>query len=116
MVRGDREKIQTFMKEFGRKPTDLNKEYCNFVYVLKKGVKPEASIPKFSMISGMDLEFWQQYNLVGEVEDVATRICAKIEAVGGVGNVIFIPVDWSIEQLELLANQVRPRTEEALAQ
>jgi hypothetical protein len=26
---------------------------------------------------------------------------------GGVGHVIFNPVDWSFEQLELLANEVR---------
>lgn len=116
MVRGDWEKIQNFMNEFGRKPTDLTKAYCNFVYVLKKGEKPEASIPKFSMISGMDLEFWQKYYLVGEAEDVANRICAKIEAVGGVGHVIFNPVDWSLEQLELLASEVRPRIIKGVAQ
>ena len=36
MVRGDWAKIQEFMKEYGRKPDELTKAYCNFAYVLKK--------------------------------------------------------------------------------
>jgi len=80
MVRGDWEKIQVYMREFGRKPSDLNKAYCNFVYVLKKGEKPESSIPKFSMISAQNLDFWLSNYLVGEAEDVAERICARVEA------------------------------------
>jgi hypothetical protein len=34
---------------------------------------------------------------------------------GGVGHVIFNPVDWSTQQLELLANEVRPHILKALA-
>ena len=107
MVRGDWARIQGYMQECGRSPSELEKAYCNFVYVLKKGEKPEAAVPKFSMISGMNLEFWQQHYLVGEAEDVAHRILAKIEASGGVGQVVFNPVDWSMEQLDLLAGDVR---------
>lgn len=115
MVKGDWQRIQALTKEFGRKPMDVTKAYCNFVYVLKKGEKPEASIPKFSTISGMDLEFWQKHYLVGEPEHVAVRVCEKVEAMGGVAHCIFNPVDWTIEQLEMLANDVRPRIEKALA-
>jgi hypothetical protein len=67
------------------------------------------------MISGMDLEFWQNSYLVGEPGEVAARVCEKVRAMGGVGHVIFNPVDWSIEQLELLANEVRPRIQKELA-
>jgi probable F420-dependent oxidoreductase len=115
MVRGDWERIQTMVAEFGRKPSDVEKAYCNFVYVLAKGEKPEAAVAKFSKISGKDLDFWQRYYLVGGPEEVAVRVCEKVEAMGGVGHVIFNPVDWTYEQLEVLANEVRPRVQKALA-
>src|SRR5262245_20735212 len=109
MVSGDWQKMQVFMKEFGRKPSELTKAYCNVAYVLKKGEKPESSIPKFSMISAQDLDFWQNHYLVGEAEDVARRICARVEAFGGCEHVILNPVDWSLEQLHLMAEEVLPR-------
>ena len=37
MVRGDWEKIQRFMGDFGRKPEEMSKVYSNFVWVLKPG-------------------------------------------------------------------------------
>jgi alkanesulfonate monooxygenase SsuD/methylene tetrahydromethanopterin reductase-like flavin-dependent oxidoreductase (luciferase family) len=114
MVRGDWARIQEMVKEFGRKPSDVMKAYCNFVYVLEKGEKPEAAVPKFSKISGKDLAFWQTHYLVGTPEQVAERVCEKIKAMDGVGHVIFNPCDWSISQLELLANEVRPLALKAL--
>jgi alkanesulfonate monooxygenase SsuD/methylene tetrahydromethanopterin reductase-like flavin-dependent oxidoreductase (luciferase family) len=116
MVRGDWEKIQVFMKDFGRKPTDLTKAYCNFVYVLKKGEKPESSIPKFSLISAQNLDFWQNHYLVGEAEDVAQRICARVEAFGGCEHIIMNPVDWSMEQLHLISEEILPRVIKGLKQ
>lgn len=115
MVKGDWERIVPMMKEFGRKEDELTKAYCNFVYVLKKGEKPEAAIPKFSTISGMDLDFWRKHYLVGEAEEVAERVCEKIVAMQGAGHVIFNPVDWTLEQLEMLAGEVRPLIQKALA-
>ena len=66
MVKGDWEKIQRFMGEFGRKPGDMNKVYSNFVWVLKKGEKPETAIPHFKTYSGMDLPYWREFYLLGE--------------------------------------------------
>jgi probable F420-dependent oxidoreductase len=110
MVKADWDRIQTFMAQLGRKPSDLTKAYSNFVYVLKKGEKPAAAIPHFSTISGMDLDFWRTYYLVGEAEEVAGKILAKIEALGGgVEHVILNPVNWELEQLEMLAHDVLPR-------
>lgn len=115
MVKADWARIQPMMKEFGRRDGDLAKAYCNFVYVLNPGEPAQSAVPKFSTISGMDLAFWQKNYLVGEAEQVAARVCEKVAAMDGVGHVIFNPVDWSVAQLELLANDVRPRIEKALA-
>jgi probable F420-dependent oxidoreductase len=108
MVRGDWARIQEMAKTFGRRPSDIEKAYCNFVYVLEKGEKPEAAVPRFSKISGKDLEFWRTHYLVGTPAEVAERVCEKVNAMGGVSHVIFNPVDWSMSQLELLASEVRP--------
>ena len=45
MVKGDWDKIQRFMVEQGRQPEEMSKVYSNFVYVLKKGERPEAAAP-----------------------------------------------------------------------
>src|SRR3989442_11242865 len=77
MVKGDWEKVQRFARELGRDPTKIGRVYSNFVYVLKKGEKPEVAAPHFKVYSGMDLPYWQEYYLLGEGEPVAERIRAK---------------------------------------
>jgi alkanesulfonate monooxygenase SsuD/methylene tetrahydromethanopterin reductase-like flavin-dependent oxidoreductase (luciferase family) len=109
MVRGDWEKIEGFMAENGRPPGALTKAYCNFIYVLKKGETYESSIPKFSAISAQDLEFWKGHYLVGEADELAERICARIEAFGGCEHLLLNPVDWSFDQLHLIAEEIIPR-------
>ena len=109
MVRGDWEKIQRFMGEMGRKPADMTKVYSNFVRVLKKGERPESATPYFKVYSGMDLPYWQEFYLLGEAEALAEKIRAKIDVLGGVDQVVLNPLDWSLEQLELLAGEVLPR-------
>ena len=52
MVKGDWEKIQRFMGDFGRRPGDMSKVYSNFVWVLKKGQKPESAIPALQDLLG----------------------------------------------------------------
>jgi alkanesulfonate monooxygenase len=109
MVRGDWEKIQRFMADCGRKPEDMAKVYSNFVYVLGKGERPEVAIPHFREYSGMDLPYWREYYLLGEAEDLAERIRAKVAALGGAEYVVLNPLNWGMEQLERLAGEVLPR-------
>jgi alkanesulfonate monooxygenase len=109
MVRGDWEKIQRFMADCGRKPEDMAKVYSNFVYVLDKGERPEVAIPHFREYSGMDLPYWQEYYLLGEAEELADRIRAKLAALGGAEYVVLNPLNWGMEQLERLAGEVLPR-------
>jgi len=109
MVKGDWEKIQRFMGDFGRRPGDMSKVYSNFVWVLKKGQKPESAIPHFKTFSGMDLPYWREFYLLGEAEELAEKIRAKVANLGGCEHIVLNPLDWSVEQLELLANEVLPR-------
>ena len=109
MVRGDWEKIQRFMGELGRTPSDMTRVYSNFVYVLRKGERPEAAVPHFSVYSGMDLPYWKEFYLVGEAEEVAEKIRGKIAALGGVEHVVLNPLHWGMDQLERLAAEVLPR-------
>ncbi|HUG38082.1 MAG TPA: TIGR03619 family F420-dependent LLM class oxidoreductase [Candidatus Limnocylindrales bacterium] len=108
MVRGDWERIQRFMDERGRRPDEMSKVYSNFVWVLRKGERPETAIPHFSVYSGMDLPYWQEFYLVGEAEELAEKIRAKIAALGGCEHVVLNPLNWDVQQLELLAEKVLP--------
>ena len=109
MVTGDWNKIQRFMTDFGRKPGDMSKVYSNFVYVLKKGEKPEVAAPHFKVYSGMDLPYWKEFYLLGEAEELAEKIRAKVAALGGCEQIVLNPLNWGMEQLDLLAGEVLPR-------
>jgi probable F420-dependent oxidoreductase len=108
MVAGDWELIRGFMVENGRNPDDMGRVYSNFVHILKPGEKPESAAAKFGVYSGMDLEYWQQFYLLGEAQDVAERIRGKIEALGGVDELILNPLDWDPASIEVLAERVLP--------
>ncbi|MBI3635801.1 MAG: LLM class flavin-dependent oxidoreductase [Candidatus Rokubacteria bacterium] len=110
MVKADWVKVQTFAREFGRDPEKIRRVYSNFVWVLRKGEKPESAIPKFSVYSGLDLDYWRTYYLLGEADEIAERISARIESLdGGVDDIVLNPLDWSGAQLELIAGEVLPR-------
>ena len=108
MVDRDWADLVRFMAEFGRPADDLSKVYSNFVHILKPGERPESAAPFFRTYSGMDLEYWQEFYLLGEAEQVAERIRGKIEALGGVDHVILNPLDWDPERLDILARDVLP--------
>jgi probable F420-dependent oxidoreductase len=108
MVAGDWELIRGYMVENGRNPDEMRRVYSNFVHILKPGEKPESAAAKFRVYSGMDLEYWQQFYLLGEAEDVAERIRGKIAALGGVDHLILNPLDWDPASIEVLAERVLP--------
>jgi probable F420-dependent oxidoreductase len=110
MVQSDWSKLQAFARAQGRDPAKIGRVYTNFVRVLKPGERAEAAIPHFSVFSGMDLDYWRTYYLLGTAEQVAERISARIAALdGGVDHIVLNPLDWSIEQLELIAHEVLPQ-------
>ena len=108
MVAGDWAAIQGHMAELGRQPGELSKVYSNFVHVLRPGEAPDAAARFFSVYSGMDLEYWQEFYLLGEAEAVAERIRAKIAALGGVDHLVLNPLTWDPADLDVLAERVLP--------
>ena len=109
-VQGDWERVQRFARDCGRDPRRISRVYSNFVWVLAPGEKPESAIPHFSVYSGMDLDYWKTYYLLGEAEELAERISARIAALdGGVDTIVLNPLDWSVEQLDRIAADVLPR-------
>jgi alkanesulfonate monooxygenase SsuD/methylene tetrahydromethanopterin reductase-like flavin-dependent oxidoreductase (luciferase family) len=109
MVAADWAVIREGMPAFGRDPDELTKVYSNFIHVLGPGESPESAGPKFRVFSGMDLDYWQEFYLLGEAEAVADRIRGKIQALGGVEHVILNPLDWDVGTLERIASDVLPR-------
>jgi probable F420-dependent oxidoreductase len=108
MVTGDWASIRGYMTELGRDPERMGRVYSNFVHVLAPGERPESAAAKFRVYSGMDLDYWQQYYLLGEAEAVAERIRGKIEALGGVDHLVLNPLDWDPATLDVLAERVLP--------
>ncbi|MBI4464109.1 MAG: TIGR03619 family F420-dependent LLM class oxidoreductase [Acidobacteria bacterium] len=110
MVKSDWEQICAFAREYGR---DARKEigiaYSNFVHVLRKGESPQSAVPLFSRFSGMNLEYWQKYYLLGTVEEIVHNIRQRVNAVGGMDHIILNPLSFDREQLELLASEILPR-------
>jgi probable F420-dependent oxidoreductase len=110
MVKADWAKVQGFAREYGRDPARIGRVYSNFVWVLKPGERPESAARHFKVYSGMDLDYWKTYYLLGTAQEVADRISARIAALdGGVDNIVLNPLDWSLEQLELIAGEVLPK-------
>lgn len=83
--------------------------YSNFVYVLGRGEPPAAAAEHFRTFSGMDEDYWRTHYLLGEAEEVAGKIRRRIEACGGAEWVVLNPLSFDAEQLERLADEVRPR-------
>ena len=108
MVASDWDRIRGYMGELGRDPAELSKVYSNFIHVLAPGERPESAAPSFSVYSGMDLDYWQEFYLLGEADAVAERIRGKIEALGGVDHLILNPLDWNPATLDVLAERVLP--------
>jgi alkanesulfonate monooxygenase len=109
MVRTDWARVRAFAREHGRDPDTIGRVYSNFVRVLKPGEPPDRAVPHFRTFSGMDLDYWRTYYLLGEAREVAERISARIAALdGGVDHIVLNPLDWSAEQLDLLAGEVLP--------
>lgn len=108
MVLEDWQVVQEYMLGFGREPAQLQRVYSNFVHVLESGQPARAVAERFRVFSGMDLDYWQEFYLLGEAEAVAERIRAKVTALGGVDHVILNPLDWDIEMLDRLASDVLP--------
>ena len=111
MVAADWAAISGYMVELGRRPEDLSRVYSNFVHILEPGEKPESAAPLFGVYSGMDLDYWQQFYLLGEAEAVAETIRGKIAALGGVDHLILNPLTWDPATLDLLAERVLPLVE-----
>lgn len=108
MVAGDWAAIRGYMTEFGRDPDAMGRVYSNFIHVLRPGESPDSAAAKFRVYSGMDLDYWRSFYLLGEAEEVAERIRGKIEALGGVDDLVLNPLDWDPATLELLAERVLP--------
>lgn len=110
MVKSDWEKIKRFAGDHGRSSTAVGRVYTNFVWVLEDGERPETAAPHFARFSGMDLDYWRTYYLLGTANEIADRISDRIAALdGGVDTIVLNPLDWSYRQLELISERVLPK-------
>ena len=62
----------------------------------------------------MDLPYWQEYYLCGEVEQIAEKIAGRVKALGGCEWIALNPITWKEEQLDMIAHEVLPLVEKAV--
>lgn len=108
MVTGDWAVIREEMAGFGRDPDDMTKVYSNFIHVMGPGESSDRAAAAFRTFSGMDLDYWREFYLLGEAPALVDRIRGKIAALGGVEHVILNPLDWERATLDRLAADVLP--------
>jgi len=115
MARNDWARIGELAREAGRDPALIDNVYTNYIWVLGPGEKPESAASYFASFSGMDFDYWMTYYLLGDADRIAGRAYERIAALDYcVSQIIFNPVNWSLDQLERIANDVIPRIDERL--
>jgi len=112
MVRSDWDKIRDFAERAGRRSENIGRVYTNFAWVLDKKESPESAVKHFARFSGMDLDYWRTYYLLGTADEIAEKINQRIASMdGGVTDIILNPLTWDFTQLELFAREVIPKIE-----
>jgi len=109
MNRKDWEGILGFCKEFGRDPEEIEIVYSNFVYLRKTGDELSKVRSFFAKYSGLSFEHIQQNYLVGTPDEVARKIKTRLNATDGMDHVVLNPINWELDQLEAIRNEVIPQ-------
>lgn len=106
MVKSDWNKIQFYTVRQGRDPQAIGRVYSNFVWVLKPGELAATAVAHIAAFSGMDLDYWQSERLPAGNGGTDRRAHQRLVAFDGVDHIVLNPLDWSDEQLELIAHEV----------
>ncbi|MCS7137404.1 MAG: TIGR03619 family F420-dependent LLM class oxidoreductase [Candidatus Caldarchaeum sp.] len=109
MATQDWEKVKRYASELGRDPHKITKIYSNFVYLRSPGEDETEAVKRFSLYSGMNLEYWKTFYLYGTVEEVAEKIKKRIESLEGVDWVVLNPVTFEESQLLKITDDLFPR-------
>lgn len=108
MVSEDWGKVKKYAEEYGRDPYKLNRVYSNFVYVKERGEPDSEAEKRFSLYSGMNLEYWRSYYLYGAAAEIAAKIRERVKRLEGVEWVVLNPVTFERKQLKEIVENLYP--------
>ncbi|MEM0349795.1 MAG: LLM class F420-dependent oxidoreductase [Candidatus Caldarchaeum sp.] len=108
MARQDWEKVKKYATELGRDPYKIQKVYSNFVYIKRPGDSDDEAVKRFSLYSGMNLEYWKNFYLYGTVEELARKIKNRIQSLEGVDWIVLNPVTYEESQLRKITDELVP--------
>ncbi|MDJ0269925.1 MAG: TIGR03619 family F420-dependent LLM class oxidoreductase [Aigarchaeota archaeon] len=111
MAAKDWETVKSYAREYGRDPYNITRIYSNFIYIKQPGEPDAEAAKRFSLYSGMDLDYWREYYLLGTVDELARKIRARINALEGVDWVVLNPLTFGESQLRLIADELFPKIE-----
>jgi Coenzyme F420-dependent N5,N10-methylene tetrahydromethanopterin reductase and related flavin-dependent oxidoreductases len=106
MVAQDWQKIKIYATEIGRDPYNITRVYSNFIYIKKPGEDDSEAIKRFSFFSGMNIEYWRSYYLLGTAAEVVEKIRKRIEVLEGVDWIILNPINFERTQLTSIIEDV----------
>lgn len=108
MARQDWEKVKKYATELGRDPYKIQKVYSNFIYIKSPGSSDEEAVKRFSLYSGMNLDYWRTFYLYGTVEELAEKIKNRIKSLEGVDWIVLNPVTYEESQLRKITDELLP--------
>ncbi len=106
MVAQDWQKIKKYATEVGRDPYKISRIYSNFIYIKRPGDDDSEAIKRFSLFSGMNLEYWRSYYLYGTVEEIVEKIRKRIKVLEGVDWIVLNPITFEKKQLSTIVEDV----------
>ncbi|MEM2096039.1 MAG: TIGR03619 family F420-dependent LLM class oxidoreductase [Candidatus Caldarchaeum sp.] len=108
MATNDWEKVKKYATELGRDPYKITKIYSNFVYLKKAGDSDAEAVKRFSLYSGMNLDYWKNFYLYGTVEEIAAKIRERVKSLEGVDWIVLNPVTYERQQLHKIVEELYP--------
>jgi len=94
MVKGDWEKIQRFMGDFGRRPRRHEQGVLELRLGAQEGAEAGERDPHFKTFSGMDLPYWREVLFLGEAEELAEKIAPRSPIWAAASTSCSNPLDW----------------------
>ncbi|MEM4573490.1 MAG: LLM class F420-dependent oxidoreductase [Candidatus Caldarchaeum sp.] len=108
MAAQDWEKVKKYAADLGKDPYKITKIYSNFVYLKNPGDSDTEAVKRFSLYSGMNLDYWKKFYLYGTVEEIAEKIKERVKSLEGVDWIVLNPVTFEMQQLRKIVDELFP--------
>lgn len=110
-LESDYQRIRSYLDEFGRSTHELDVIRQDHIYIFEEDDRQneyQKAKRKFDMYSNLDFEHVKNYYLIGEEEEIVTKIERRMTATDGADRIIFAPITMDKVQLDLIIDEIMP--------